>query len=127
MYVHSMSQCNQGCSLGSFGRTAFEELTFPLTRESLACVLREGASPQGRYSHLQIADWCQRFYLAWDENPAESHYSELPTWIEIAVDVDAQWELFLANSFSFDQLQKMDFSKVTLPHEWFRDWLAQIE
>lgn len=127
MYVHSMSQCTSGCSLASCGTTVFEELTFPLTRESLACVLREGALPHGRYSHLQIVDWCQRFYLAWGEQPTEDSTSELPDWIEIAVAVDAQWELYLASTYSLTQLQNMDFSKVRLPDHWFTEWLAKIE
>lgn len=44
----------------------------------------------------------------------------------IALDVDAQWDMSLANSYKLEELQKLDFSTVNIPVEWFNDWLKQI-
>lgn len=46
--------------------------------------------------------------------------------VDIAADVDCQWMLFLANSYTLEQLQQLDFSSVRLPTEWFLDWQKQL-
>ena len=42
-------------------------------------------------------------------------------------DVDAQWDLFLANTYTFDELRILDYNSVRLPKEWFVDWLRSID
>lgn len=44
----------------------------------------------------------------------------------ILEDISAQWDLFLANTFSLKELQQLDFSKVKLPIEWFEGWLKEL-
>jgi hypothetical protein len=44
----------------------------------------------------------------------------------IAEDIDCQWELYLANSYTLEQLQVLDKSKIKLPEDWFKDWLSKI-
>lgn len=41
-------------------------------------------------------------------------------------DISAQWDLYLANTFSLIELQQLDFSKIKLPLEWFEDWLKEL-
>ena len=43
--------------------------------------------------------------------------------IRVVADVDCQWDLFLANTFTVQQLQCMNFSEISMPTEWFVDWL----
>ena|GEM_PF-2646968 len=44
----------------------------------------------------------------------------------VAADVDAQWDMFLANSYELKKLQELDFSEVRMPLEFFEDWLKQL-
>ena len=45
----------------------------------------------------------------------------------VARDIECQWDLFLVNSYSLKELQKIDLSKVKLPQEWFIQWLEQLK
>jgi hypothetical protein len=60
-------------------------------------------------------------FLDTDETP------DMEAAIRIAADVDCQWDLFLANSYTLDQLRRLDFSAVRLPMEWFLDWERQLK
>jgi hypothetical protein len=90
----------------------------------LATVLAWGANPDDSpYTHQEIAHWCSAFSL--DESlrdglPALSHA------LDVAEDVDAQWELFLANTYSLAELQQLDYAKIRLPETWFQDWLTKL-
>ena len=46
--------------------------------------------------------------------------------VRIAADVDCQWGLFLANTYTLDQLQELEFSTIKLPSAWFVDWRQQL-
>lgn len=59
-------------------------------------------------------------FLDTEESP------ELEAAIGIAADVDCQWDLFLANTYTLEQLRQLDFAAVRLPPEWFLDWLRQL-
>lgn len=52
--------------------------------------------------------------------------SEFDRAISIAADVDCQWDLYLANTYKLQELQKLDFAAVRLPPEWFQDWLMKL-
>lgn len=93
--------------------------------ESVIRVLRWGAQPEtSPHSHKDIAEWCDRFWCKHlDDDPLE----EIARLLPILSDVDAQWELYLVNTFTLDELQRRTFNEVQLPAEWFREWLRQAE
>lgn len=43
----------------------------------------------------------------------------------ILADVETQWDLFLANTHSFEELRAMSLDDVRLPVEWFEQWLRE--
>ncbi|MGQ8367478.1 hypothetical protein [Glaciecola sp. 1036] len=58
-------------------------------------------------------------------------YSELdaPKEIEdimpILADVETQWDLYLANAYSIEELRKLNFESVMLPLKWFKKWAVE--
>ncbi|MGG3449925.1 hypothetical protein [Domibacillus aminovorans] len=44
----------------------------------------------------------------------------------IARDIECQRDLFLVNTYSSEELQNLDLSKVKLPQDWFIEWLKQL-
>ena len=109
----------------------FEPVTVPFTLPALRQVLAQGASPAAPYTHQQICDWAQRFALA----VREARYinygpfaakDEHARAAEVAEDVGGQWDLFLSNTYTLSQLQSLDFASVTLPREWFEEWLQRL-
>lgn len=92
---------------------------------TLRRVLGWGQEPaEAPFTHQEIADWCRRFFLKFLDNDVPA---ALEPALGVAQDVDAQWELFLANTYSLEELQQLDFSAVRLPTEWFADWLARLD
>lgn len=45
---------------------------------------------------------------------------------DVAEEVSAQWDLYLSNTYSLEQLQALCFSKVELPNQWFKEWHEQV-
>lgn len=109
--------------VGSWSESASKRIDLPFTVESLSLVLAWGRSG-GDYSHQDIAHWCDRFHMAKFDVDTD-HAMDVATGI--AADVDAQWDMFLANTYSLNELQNLDFRQVKLPVEWFAEWLNQIE
>ena len=94
------------------------------TIENLRRLLEDGAKESNaEFTHQQIADWCRR----WNEE-IHSDRVEVPTEIgELIFDVDAQWDMNLFNTYSIEELNKLDFSQIQLPTEWFRKWVAELK
>ena len=110
--------------VGSWPETACRLIPLPFNSNSLRQILSWGTqSDSAPYSHQEIAHWCDRMHMQFldtDEAP------ELEAAIRVAADVDCQWDLFLANTYTLSQLRQLDFSVVRLPVDWFVDWLNQL-
>lgn len=100
-------------------------LDLPFTLEAAFQVLQWGARPKtSPYSHKQIALWCDRFWCQYLESDAPPQIKKL---LPILADVDTQWELYLINTYSLEELRNKDFEDVTLPLDWFEGWLEQAQ
>ncbi|MTW13247.1 hypothetical protein GM658_21810 [Pseudoduganella eburnea] len=95
----------------------------PFTPDSFVRLLQYGAHPcESPYSHKQIAEWCDTFwcqYLEVDGPP------EIDVILPILTDVETQWDLYLANTFTLEELRSKSFENELMPVEWFNDWLSQ--
>ncbi|TMO65446.1 hypothetical protein CWC18_05095 [Pseudoalteromonas aurantia] len=97
----------------------------PFTVESLKSVLQNGANPdQSKYTHQDIAHWCDRFFMAMFEIDTDN---AMDIATGVGTDVDTQWDMYLANTYSLEQLKQLDFSQESMPIEWFNDWLKELE
>jgi hypothetical protein len=95
----------------------------PFTRDSVIQMLTWGANPEtSPFSHKQIAEWCDRFWCKYMDIDAKPEIERL---MPILADVDCQWDLYLANKYSIDDLRSKNFEKELIPVEWFKDWLKQ--
>lgn len=100
-------------------------IPLPFTAASVLQVLELGCAPeQSPYNHKQIAEWCDRFWCQYLDVDAPS---ELEGLLPLLTDVETQWDLYLANTFSLQQLQTGNFEHVVLPMQWFQDWLRQAQ
>jgi hypothetical protein len=101
------------------------KIALPFTRDSLIQLLKYGATPQfSPYSHKQIAEWCDRFWCQYLDVDAEPAIEAL---LPVLTDVEVQWDLYLANTYSFEELRSRSFENETMPIQWFRDWLKEVE
>jgi len=110
--------------IGSWTEPISKKIELPFSIESMLKVLTWGAKPgESAYTHQDIAHWCDRFRTAMFDTDADSAMDIVTA---VAADVDAQWDMFLANSYELKKLQELDFSEVRMPLEFFEDWLKQL-
>lgn len=115
--------------VGAYSEPPAPSIDLPFTLANLRALLIEGARPDGRYTHQQIKDWADQFWWTQSEQPF-SQGTEVPPVVEeaadLAQDIEMQWDMYLADSHTLQELQHLDFSQVRLPAEWFADWLARL-
>lgn len=96
----------------------------PFTRAAAIQMLQWGASPDSSpYTHKQIAEWCDRFWCKYLDADAEP---EIESLLPTLTDVETQWDLYLGNTYSTEELQTRDFERERMPKEWFDDWLRRV-
>lgn len=101
-----------------------EPIELDFTKENAIKLLLFGQNPDtSAYSHKQIAEWCERFWNKYCDIDASE---DIEVIMPILADVETQWDLYLANTFTLKELQTMDFENVNLPFSWFSDWVSQI-
>jgi hypothetical protein len=89
-------------------------------REILAQALVEDSE----FSHQDIAHWCERFLTYHQDGQA---LPEIKGILPVLAEVEAQWHLFLVNTYSMEELKCLNFSRVKLPVEWFEQWIKAID
>ena len=111
--------------IGSWTETLSHKIDLPFSVESLEVVLSWGKGiDETQYSHQDIANWCDLFHM---NIYVDNRDDILNIAKKIAEDVSAQWDMFLSNSYQLEELQKLDFSLVKLPVEWFSNWLIKLK
>lgn len=88
-------------------------------------MLQWGSDPDtSPFTHKQIAEWCDRFWCAYLDTDAPPDIEKV---LPVLSDVDAQWDLFLSNTYSLEQLRTINLDQIRLPSEWFRSWASRLE
>lgn len=110
--------------IGSWTESDCRAIPLPFTNDSLYQVLDWGSLSSGSpFTHQEIARWCDRMHMAYMDVDV---VPKMESAIRVAADVDCQWNLFLANTYSLEQLRDLDYSSVRLPVDWFVDWRTQL-
>lgn len=93
------------------------------SNENFLVLLSYGENPeQSPYTHKQIAEWCERFWNKYCDIDAPEYIEKI---MPVLADVETQWDLYLANTYSLSELQQLDYESVNLPVEWFKNWSVE--
>lgn len=104
--------------------TPTSAVDLPFTRAAAELVLQHGANPDASpYSHKEIAEWCDRFWCQYLDIDVEEEIEKL---LPVLTDVETQWDLYLTNKYSVEELRTGSFDDERMPAEWFVEWLDQI-
>lgn len=111
--------------VGKWTETEAKKIDVQFTRENLDFLLEKIISREGlTFSHQDFANWCEDFF--WDIERKEQLNADDTEDVKVSKilnDISAQWELYLVNTYSLEELQKLNFPEVKLPVEWFTNWL----
>jgi hypothetical protein len=99
------------------------QLELPFSIQNLRRLLVDGSSEPRDFTHYQIAEWCERMSNRFHDEDCEELFDYA---LSIAADVECQWDLYLANTYSLHELQQLDLDSVSLPTEWFSQWLSEL-
>lgn len=124
-----MSKRKRTRSVGAYAEPPAPSISLPFTLANLRALLAEGALPDARYTHQQITAWADRFwsrYTLWPADPDASVPTEMKAAADLAQEIEMQWDMYLANTYTLPELQHLDFAQVRLPDNWFADWLARL-
>jgi hypothetical protein len=105
----------------NFNKTS---INLPYSYESLVRLLSRISINENNFSHYDFAQWCDNFTMVFDEVEL---FPIVENAVAVVQDIECQWDLFLVNSYSLEELQDINLSKVTLPQEWFIKWLEQLK
>lgn len=72
-------------------------------------------------SHKTLMDWCSLYIHETDEGDNQNLLLN-----DKAIDIDAQWELFLSNTFTLSELQTLNLDLIKIPVQWLKDWLEKL-
>lgn len=113
--------------IGTHREQTAAPIELPFTITNLVSLLADGANPNGCHTHQQIKDWADRFWWVRYEQPL---YEDVPSGLKaiahLAQNVEMQWDMYLANTFTLVELNALDFSQVRLPGAWFAEWLDTL-
>lgn len=98
-------------------------ILLPYTPDTLASLL-DGVITGGiPYSHYAIADWCSRFLSQLLYQESDELFLPVQAIVE---DISVQWDLYLLNTYTTEQLAALDLDSIALPVVWFTDWQTQL-
>ncbi|MCP3849326.1 MAG: hypothetical protein GY694_03665 [Gammaproteobacteria bacterium] len=93
------------------------------SKKNFLILLSYGENPDDSpYSHKQIAEWCEQFWNKYSDVDASNEIEKI---MPVLADVETQWDLYLANTYSSTELQQLNFEAVRLPVEWFKNWSVE--
>jgi hypothetical protein len=99
-------------------------IPLPFSPSNFLLLLQHGANPNvSPYSHKQIAEWCDKFWCQYLDVDAPA---EIDAILPLLTDVETQWDLYLANTFTMEQLRSNSFENENMPVKWFKDWLDEV-
>ena len=101
------------------------EINLEYSAENLDALLQGLIQEKSIYTHEDFANWIYKFVISIIETFDKGN--EIDSNLEdIVNDIDAQWELNLANSYTLEELKNMDFSTVKFPTEWLKNWKEKL-
>ena len=120
----SVNKMGRNTYIGKWVEQESGVIDLAFTVDNARVVLADGLGPNSRYTHQDIAHWCERFWNLYCDVDASRDIERI---MPILADVETQWDLHLANTYKLEELQKLDFRTVRLPREWFSDWINQLK
>ena len=111
---------------GGLQETGAKEIPLDFNKENLKLILDRLISNDTTYSHQDFSTWASKFHThcidSFDKGkPVDDNLEELLN------DIDAQWSLFLFNSYKVEQLLKLDLSTVKLPSDLLIKWQTILQ
>ncbi|PGK51812.1 hypothetical protein CN918_28890 [Priestia megaterium] len=93
-----------------------------LTIKNLRKKLQLAAAHQ--ITHEELVQWCSsklvHLYNKRLDKDTVKAYS-------IAEGIDAQWDLYLSNAFSFTERQSLNTREIEMPSKWLEVWINKLE
>jgi hypothetical protein len=110
---------------GGLQETGAKEIPLAFTQDNLKKLLGDIISETSIYSHQDFTNWASKFHMHCINlfDKGEQVDDELEN---LLLDIDMQWDLYLFNKYSVDELLKTDLSIIKFPAELLNDWCTRL-
>ncbi|RDU38756.1 hypothetical protein DRW41_04135 [Neobacillus piezotolerans] len=82
-------------------------INLPYIYENLIVLLTQIIKGKNNFSDYDFAQWCDNFTIIFEDDEVSKNTEHV---LLIAGDIECQWDLFLVNTYSIEELQKMDLT-----------------
>jgi len=110
--------------IGKWEAPILNAIEYDFTAENAKKIIQFAIDEENVFTHKDIADWCYKYWVKYHDL---DNSNEVEKVIEVMLDIDAQWDMNLSNTYSLKELQVLDFKKVNLPKEWFISWMDKLK
>lgn len=101
-------------------------ITLEYSFESLKKLLEQVCNKENDFSQYEFSEWCDNLTMVFHDDDREELSEEEAVAAGVARDIECQWDLFLINTYSPEELQTLDLFKIELPHHWFIEWHKEL-
>ncbi len=110
---------------GRLQETGAKEIPLAFNKENLITLLNDIIAGGTQHSHQDMVHWARKFYSYYIElfENGEDIDFDLKDVLE---DIDAQWTMYLFNTYKTEELLKLDLSKVKLSKELLINWYDRL-
>jgi hypothetical protein len=103
------------------------EIPLGYTAANLKWLVADAAESRSPYSEHQIAEWAFRYWFNCEELGHCADPARCPqAAVEVAQEIDGQWEADIGNAFEANGYQPLDYSTLSLLKDLWSDWLARL-
>ena len=110
---------------GGLQETGAKEIPLDFTQDNLKKLLSDIIKETSIYSHQDFANWASKYHMQclnqFDKGEQVDDQLE-----DLLLDIDVQWDLYLFNKYSVDELLKIDLSMVKYPAELLNEWWTRL-
>ena len=101
-------------------------IKLPYTSEKLRTLLDTVCKKENGFSQYDFAMWCDNLTMAFDDDEGDELNDFDSLVFSIARDIECQWDLYWFELHSFEELRKIDHSKLEIPLSWFIEWSKKL-
>ena len=101
-------------------------IILPYTSENFRTLLDTVCRKENEFPQYDFATWCDNLTMAFDDDEGDELNDFDSLVFSIARDIECQWDLYWIELYSFEELRKIDQSKLELPLSWFIEWSKKL-
>lgn len=95
----------------------------------LQLLMNVDSNKEKNITHYDLVNWCEEYSYYWN-NKEDNENITLTVLqqqaLNIAQGIECQWDLYLVNTYTVEELNHLNLHLVEMPGGWFKEWLGLL-